>query len=324
LAGGEAVELIGPGRPPAAFDWALGAGSGKVLERGDGTFCVSSTGLGACLVDLQPALPPGRYRIDADLRHDAGDGHSAVGVYVAGGRCHVGRGRQVLFAGATFADYGPLAAPPGRVYFRLNYFGESRQYSYECRMRHIAERDAAPDQPPPAPGDWRRLSFDVAAAGVVAAVPAGPVGAAAAADLDQFRSGVVERWSDLSAVPFSCRPHGAVGVYVFSGVMSVRRVAVTPLPPEGSVRTLLPQEAPMQLHVDPGPFNGKITGTGVAGETVTIKYGNNTFGPVTVGPDGKWSVPFNEPAGNYTVDVNLDGNLTKQLTGYTVVVKPPD
>jgi hypothetical protein len=75
-----------------------------------------------------------------------------------------------------------------------------------------------------------------------------------------------------------------------------------------------------QLFVDPGPFGGAITGSAPAGDAVTITHGGTTYGPVTVGTDGRWSVPFNKPPDEYAVDILLTASDYKELDNYTITI----
>src|SRR5207249_4332968 len=83
----------------------------KILMRNTDAFIVHAES-GLCLIELLPQLPAGRYRIDADLKHVSGPGHSWAGAYVAGLHTRVARGAQHMIVAARFADCGALPHPP--------------------------------------------------------------------------------------------------------------------------------------------------------------------------------------------------------------------
>jgi serine/threonine protein kinase len=113
LARGEPVVLIDKGKPPVAVSWPCGPESGKVTPRDDGLFSFRNASSGVCMLELLPDLPEGRYRIDAELRHETATGViSWVGVYGAASHFQIPRGRQHYFLLIRYADVGEETADP--------------------------------------------------------------------------------------------------------------------------------------------------------------------------------------------------------------------
>jgi serine/threonine-protein kinase len=240
LAHGEEVALINDGRP-AAFHWAMGSESGKVVQRDGGTFAVHSMGSGVCPVELLPDLPPGRYRVDATLRHDAGDGHSVIGIYAAGSRCRTDRGWQNLFVSLTYADVGPRAAirtsglEKGCAQLQPHYFGESVTSPYAEETVQVLEARMLFDsarllhRPP----GWRTVSLLVDDEAITALWDGVEFHHVTAGKLENFRQGICTTHPDLARTDFAARPRGGLGILVVKGQVSVHSFRVRPLlPPE--------------------------------------------------------------------------------------------
>ncbi|HEY1379688.1 MAG TPA: hypothetical protein VGF55_22990, partial [Gemmataceae bacterium] len=237
--------LIGGGAQPA-YDLPMGPGSGKALERTDELFTVSSGGLPVCLVELLPGLPPGRYRVEAELRHDVGDGHSAVGIYVAGSRYRTNRARQNLFARVAYADRGTQALAPaggpndgrppcGFVSLAPQYAGDTPDRLNDGVTVFDATREArfaSALNLGTAPG-WRVISLLVDAEGISAWWGGAPLGRLPVTGLTDLRRDLGRTHFNLPERELPVRMHGAMGVYVNRGVVSVRRFAVRRVAADG-------------------------------------------------------------------------------------------
>lgn len=234
---GEEVVLI-DGGPPAAYDLTMGPGSGKLIERDDGTVGVLGRGLTACLVELLPELPPGRFRLTAEVRHEVGAGE--VGLYAAGTACRTPCGRQAFVAAINYADLGPPASPPrtpddpGRRVATPGTIlvGEDPRQAGRLSRRNLtaAKRhwDVVPDAGPPG---WRRLSLDIDDGGVTVGWEGDRLGTMTQEFLTESRDAVCARLADLTAAALPVRTHGSIGIYVNRALAGVRRVSIRPLPP---------------------------------------------------------------------------------------------
>jgi serine/threonine-protein kinase len=243
LARGEAVELIGDGKPRPPFDFALGAASGKVLEIEQRPFTVASSGLETCLVELLPGLPPGHdYQIEAEIRHDRGDGQSSVGIYAAGSRYRVERGRQNLVVSATYADVGVQAAfdAPEELHKR----GRDRVACFWLAARYLGESKIRPLDNLPffahdmyfdsaeikreRPG-FRSISLKIEAGQFTSMWEGTNAATLSFRQVEEHRDDVCRKRTDLSPDGLPTRPLGSVGVYVCKGLATVRRFVVRPL-----------------------------------------------------------------------------------------------
>jgi serine/threonine protein kinase len=247
LARGEAVELIGPGRPPAIFEWATGTGSGRVLSQkhrpfsgashsNDDPFRVVSESQVGCLVELLPTLPPGRYRIDGELLHETGNGMSWVGLYAGASHCQIRRGRQHFLVMARYSDRGWTAeekpennteSSNRRTHLLLQYFGDSDTDLMAGSGAPAPHPDGRLVPAPPI--GWRRVSLTIDGKSAAAAQADSVVGVVSLAEMEQTLADARRLYPDLPAAGWSVRPFGGIGLYVFKGSLAVRTFRVTPL-----------------------------------------------------------------------------------------------
>ncbi|MDB5309560.1 MAG: hypothetical protein JWO38_3762 [Gemmataceae bacterium] len=241
LTRGERVVLVDVGKPPTAFHWPRGPESGKVLRRGDGLFTVHSTSSEGCLVELLPDLPPGRYRIDAELHHETANGMSWVGVYGAGSHCRIPRGRQHFFVFARYADVGRFAEEtPGansvtanrRTHLTVAYLGDSDEHPHLSVVDFAPHPDGrlvqAPDR------GWRPISLTIDSEMTAATQGQGePIGFLGINQIEMLRAKALLHFPDLGAAEWPLRMHGGIGLFVLNGTLSVSRFEITPLPSGG-------------------------------------------------------------------------------------------
>ncbi len=233
----EPAELIGPGRPPAAFAWATGPGSGRVLAGDDGSFRVVSLSPVGCLVELLPDLPPGRYRVDGELFHETGNGMSWVGLYAGASHCETGRGRQHFLVTTRYSDRGWTAREEAenntatanrRTHLLTQYLGDADNDLMAGLAMPAPHPDGRLVSAPPV--GWRQVSLTIDGRGATAAQGDAAVGAVTPAGMGQVLDAARREYPDLPADGWGVRPHGGVGLYVFNGSLRVRSVRVTPLP----------------------------------------------------------------------------------------------
>lgn len=238
LTRGEPVDLITTDRPPEVFDWATGAGSGRLISRPEEGFHVVSQSPVGCQVELLPTLPPGRYRIDAELRHDTGNGMSWVGIYAAASHCEIRRGRQHFLLTARYSDWGmtalgdpknPRADTSRRTHLLAQYLGDSDTDEMAASMS-MASHPGGQMVPAP-PVGWRKVSLTIDQAAVTAAQFGTAVGVMNFKAVEEVFATACRRFSDLPA-EWAVQPLGGVGVYVTSGSLAVRSFRITPLSAE--------------------------------------------------------------------------------------------
>jgi tRNA A-37 threonylcarbamoyl transferase component Bud32 len=168
LTDGKTIVLIDQDKPPSAYDWARGTGSGTMGMRDDGILTIKSVSPGGCLLELLPGLPPGKYRIDAELRQEVGDAMCWVGIYAAATHWQIPEGRQHFFVLARYSDFG-LAATAGpeanaetasrRTHLAIQYMRNSNQYPYEGHTDTVAFPAGKTIQAPAV--GWRRISLTI-------------------------------------------------------------------------------------------------------------------------------------------------------------------
>lgn len=210
LGRGEAVDLV---PRVAAGAHACSDGDLRVRACPDG-FTVEYNSNWA-LLEVMPSFPPGKYTLEAELRHDANGfgGEGDVGLYCWGCSGAAGRPHHVI-AALTFADRGRVTRYGARVV----------TYSLGDTMNGSAPfppKDAVPFQA--TPGSWRRLTWHLVPASAAATfdgVPLPPLMAKHFAPTinDAARAGVAAQ----------IRPDGAFGIYVSRGKLTVRHLRVVP------------------------------------------------------------------------------------------------
>jgi serine/threonine protein kinase len=236
LARGERVVLIDEGKPPETSHWASGPESGKILRSQDGLFRVSGTAPGGGLLELVPDLPPGRYQIDAELKHETANGLSWVGVYAGATHWEIPRGRQHFFVFARYADVGGFAEERAgantalanrRLHLQAIYLGDSDRDPLASAAITAPQSWDRPIAAPPY--GWRTVSLTIDLHGATAAQGQNEkVGELGIDAIEQLRDQVASKYTDLGA-EWTLRMHGGVGLCVHNGTASVKRFEIIPL-----------------------------------------------------------------------------------------------
>jgi serine/threonine-protein kinase len=241
LARGEPYRFEADDSLPGPFRWVLG--DAGLPKRNANERCITAESLDLGLLELVSDPGCERYRFLVELRHDAAGGESFVGLY-CGYREHGvnPNTRQGCFFTFSFADRG-AAARAGReqngrlssaVALECRCFSETNAKLYAPHGAIGKGKAFEPAEPIEGPGPWRTLELDVSPEGVKALW--GPetgilevVEEVPAADLESHvrrRKGFPTQLLD---VPSDFRPRSGLGLYIFSGKTSFRRMVLQPL-----------------------------------------------------------------------------------------------
>lgn len=235
LAKGEAAVLI-DGEQPAAFHWPRGSETGKIIRSDEGRFGLHSVSPGGALMELLPHLPPGSYRIDAELKHETGNGFTWVGVYAAASHWTTNQGRVHNFVMAKYTDLGPHASegsPPGGI-MQGRRTHQMARFLAESDRHPFTSIQLCPDHPGgklvlPPPRGWRTVSLIVTSERVRAMQQGTEsVGEVSADDLNALSRDALRRQPAIGMPP-PFRTHGGIGLYVYCASVLVNRFQVTPL-----------------------------------------------------------------------------------------------
>ena len=239
LRDGKTIVLVDQDKPPSAYDWARGAGSGKMEMRDNGILTIKSVSRGGCLLELLPSLPPSRYRIDAELRQEVGDALSWVGIYAAATHWQVPEGRQHFFVMARYADFGSgtkaglvanTETASRRAHLAIQYMRESNLHPYEGQTETVAFPTGKIIQPPAV--GWRRISLTIGSGTVKAAqgndeAIFGEIDVAGIQARQAKMMRLLPNWGNMTS---PLRMEGGIGLYACNATLSVRRLTVTAIP----------------------------------------------------------------------------------------------
>jgi hypothetical protein len=246
LARGKPYVLEGHEGLPGLFRWVLGdvgPPRANALDR-----CVSIETLDWGLLEVVDDPGWERYRFLVQVRHDAAGGASFVGLYFGYRERRVGQdGRQGSFYTLSFAERGDRAkAQVGRngellsaVMLECHCFSDRPG---KLLPMHGAIGPGKPFEPADTigrPGPWRTLAVDVSPAGVEAlwSPEGGALEAVQEASAGTLRRYVASRKKfpvAMPEVPTEFRPRSGLGLYVYGGKASFRRVVVQPLTAGGA------------------------------------------------------------------------------------------
>jgi hypothetical protein len=177
-------------------------------------------------------------------------------VYAAGSHCLIERGPQCYFTAVLYADIGSWAdrqAPDGadqpcEVSLNAYYLGESKGALLKSKRFSVAQRpflsasrhrrltlgpaDELPDGTPPLVADWRRVTLTVDHRGVAAGWEDQRFGVVTPAQLEAYRDKVAEEYPDITAENLPVSLDGSIGVFLYEGAATVRRLSVRAVPEE--------------------------------------------------------------------------------------------
>jgi hypothetical protein len=237
LAEGREATLIGPG-VPLAFHWRRG--EGKVVgaapeDRGEG---VMITAMVPSLVELlpDPGLPA--YRIQADLRHEASRNIAgALGLYCRHRRLVNTLGAQDFFACLDFADVGQRArqftvaggARGSRLELHLCHIGDSSTMPYRTFGRTGQFVNYLPRDSLKFPGPWRTLALEVERDQIRASWEGALLLRQTRRDFDAWPARLRQKYADLKGCNLDLPQRGGLGLYLFGGSVTVRKLTIKPL-----------------------------------------------------------------------------------------------
>jgi serine/threonine-protein kinase len=210
--------LIGEGRPLPVLNWIAGE-QGAVVEPADEGLAIHSPG--TCVLELLPAPPWERYRLEAEVRHDA-TRHGSVGVYFGSGGHPSGQGPFHLLCSVGFADQGNLT---GRMDTRLWRMPDDAPAQYAAARCADHPFDGAARAGVPAP--WRPLAVEVGPEEIRLFFDGQYVGTLSPAEIGRRGSAL---FADAPSLTWDAVPQGGIGLYIDTeGAATFRHVAVRPL-----------------------------------------------------------------------------------------------
>jgi serine/threonine-protein kinase len=258
LARGEAVTLLGETGAPRWYRWAEGSQQGRVAEAPDGAFTVHCP-TALALVELVRDPRRTRFRLRAEVRHDASSDLGQVGVYFGRRALPSGGGPVHHFGALTFNDVRdeveifdkhfapkfPKGVPPpprpGGNRINLNPHLYARGATAPWEPTFTGQAKLIPpggyfQRAGVAGGRWRPLEVVVAPDGAEAVWEGQRVAVLPAsrwdANLGEFVATTRRKQpEDLYAQGLdpTYAPRGGLGLYVKRGAASFRHVAVEPL-----------------------------------------------------------------------------------------------
>jgi serine/threonine protein kinase len=228
LARGESVTLIGEAGRPKWYRWGLG--EDKIMMESvapDKPYSFMTPDFGRLFLLNSPRRS--HYRFSAEVRHDSSFDMGEAGLLFAHGP-HAGGS---CWCELTFADRGKAAhrvpgAEAGEVRLTLKRFADRPTPGKEYQFLSAVRKRFTPAEDRRGETDvWRQLAIEVTPEGLEAFWECKSIGKLS-------RDTLLESSMMLElrppAPPFAFAPEGALGLYVFQGMASFRRVVVEPLP----------------------------------------------------------------------------------------------
>jgi hypothetical protein len=244
LAEGKPYVFAGHETQPGPFRLVV-PGSGLPREN-EKEACFDVSDLDLCLLELVSDPGRDRYRYSVEVRHDEFGGQgSEVGLYF-GFRPGAAdpAGAHFGYYTLSFADRGNLAWSEKDQAGQFVSRAEVRGRIY-CKGRHLEEAlgkhlPFRPTDNNAGPGRWVRLTIEVSPAEVAAFWQCGDepqhlIDRIPAAQFEVRLNAIRKRFltrvglEGLAAIPTEYRPRAGMGLFVFSGKASFRRVELTPL-----------------------------------------------------------------------------------------------
>jgi serine/threonine-protein kinase len=247
LARHEAVTLIGDTGAPAWSRWRTGEETSQTSLAGDGTFTISSWNRAMLELVRDPQVD--RYQIRADVRHEKGDDFGEVGLVVGLRAYPAGDAPLYFFVRVAFNDVKDVTKafrdpPPGvevpvpkanPVYLDTRLYAEGKPRPlWDTGMPGLAPELCKPAGA--SGGSWRRLTLDVTQDNVRGTWgEKEAIGELSTALLEEKARMALATMQDLKAQGASLKgidpqfsPRGALGIYVYKGSASFRRVVIEP------------------------------------------------------------------------------------------------
>jgi hypothetical protein len=243
LARGEVFSIKGKQVPPGTLHWVIGGVGPPKPDPVEDCFTVETMDLGLLEVVADPGRD--RYRFQVEVRHDGAGQQSHVGLYFGYREVGAGDGtRQGRFFALRYTDRVPPAkrvGPDGKpvvvkVAVECRCFADRPGKLYAPHVPVGVGLPIEPTNPFAEPGPWRTLTVEVRPEGVKASWLDDKgnevtVDEASSALLEKLVRGRKAGSKLLSDVPTEHRPRSGLGLYIFGGKASFRRIVVEPLAP---------------------------------------------------------------------------------------------
>jgi hypothetical protein len=234
---GKEVTLV-DGAHRAPHRWVFGPETGRMVDDDSPYLVLLSKWTGQGAVEFLPSLPPGKYQIDAKIRHDSGGDHGKVGLYIGGRYWESGIGRHLASINVAFADVGPHVSTPlrqpdktnGTIPFQFSLTGEirtQRRHSEVFGEIGLPYLSAAAAGKPP---EFRSLSLIVTPTEVTGSWEGNRIGSLSRGSTANELTRCLQRYPELVPSSAPVEPFwGGVGLIVYNSVASVECFRITPL-----------------------------------------------------------------------------------------------
>jgi hypothetical protein len=244
LAGGSPLALIDKGSGPRWGRVLTLENEAKVARSRDGEFSFQASQLGLLLLLGDPQRT--HYRLSAELRHDtAVDDDAEVGLFCLYHGVDAGEHQTVhCFCGLGFND---LSRPVGTKFNPVKLFSEQYRENTQgidfSPQSELSRLDFIPALAGGSPGRWRKLTVEVNADKIRAfwASSEGPDGSSDQLvgeehTLDELRADIrrldkfkAQKNGQKPVLDAPYAPRSALGLFVYKGSASARRVIIEPL-----------------------------------------------------------------------------------------------
>jgi serine/threonine protein kinase len=223
LGNGEAVTLIGETRGPKWSTWATGKGGSQKSVADDGVFSIHSWTLG--MLELVHRPPP-TYTLNAEVKHDKSDQGGDVGLFFALNEVHTNDGILQLCYQLAFNDIVDRRVPPDVPQQNVVLIRSllSLKSELDSPLSHTENGKVGRHFKPAGQfgSGWRKLSVKVGPDSIEMFWDGQQAGTLDRAELNDMAA------KTKNSVGLAFNPAGSLGLYVFRGSASFRRVVIEP------------------------------------------------------------------------------------------------
>jgi predicted Ser/Thr protein kinase len=243
LAAGDPYVFEGGGELPGPFRWVVGEAVPLKSDPVEG--CFSWRTLRTALLELVASPGRERYLFSAEVRHDDAAGTSLVGLYFGYREHRTADGRkQSGYFTHLFDERGEVARSPGLrgpdgkpnsfVSLGCGLFEGRKDQDLTPAGMVGRRRLFRPALPVSEPAPWRELAVKVTPEGVeafwrnehgqrerIATVPA--------RELEEALEQVKQANPEMKGIPTAFRPASGLGLFIYRGEASFRRISIKPL-----------------------------------------------------------------------------------------------
>jgi serine/threonine-protein kinase len=241
LSSGAPVTLIDETGPPRWFRWETGE-AGTRIDPGEGCFSLQTAVLS--LLELMPDPQVQRYRFSAEVRHDSDASHQGeTGIYFAHSKLLGPKGSADSFLAVTFTDgalgHSTVIDSKGQKLRRASLsYRYYRQPGVDLGNNRSAlvsspQQPAVKFYPPSDPNSriapWRQLEVEVTPEEVRVSWDNQLFPSMSRADMERCANESLGFSDETKELRFSFNPRSGLGLYLFKGEASFRRVVIEPL-----------------------------------------------------------------------------------------------